>query len=83
MKHVTRVVVHDLVFIFTVTGTRRVNVLMKRGGQTLLEHMKRIMEQSNLKTDYAKDLDERGVYMYVKSANIIIHLSICSDIALV
>ncbi|XP_055882530.1 uncharacterized protein LOC106061672 isoform X1 [Biomphalaria glabrata] len=46
--------------ITTLKGTRRVNVLMKRGGQVLLDHMKRVLDQSNLQDDtYAKDLDER------------------------
>ncbi|KAH9510115.1 hypothetical protein Btru_043506 [Bulinus truncatus] len=47
--------------ISTLKGTRRVNVLMKRGGQTLLDHMKRVLDQSKLQDDtYAKDLDERA-----------------------
>ncbi|CAL1528526.1 unnamed protein product [Lymnaea stagnalis] len=48
--------------ITTLKGLRRVNVLMKRGGQTLLDHMKRVLDQSGLQDDdtYAKDLDERG-----------------------
>lgn len=34
---------------------------MKRGGQALLDHMKKILDQSNLHDDdYAKDLDEKG-----------------------
>lgn len=45
-----------------VKGTRRVNVLMKRGGQALQDHMKRVIDQSGLHEpdQYAKDLDERG-----------------------
>ncbi|XP_059175867.1 uncharacterized protein LOC131955682 [Physella acuta] len=48
--------------ITTLKGLRRVNVLMKRGGQALLDHMKRVLDQSGLQDDntYAKDLDERG-----------------------
>lgn len=49
-------------FIFVpVKGLRRVNVMMKRGGQTLIDHMKKVLNQSGLQDkDYAKDLDERG-----------------------
>ncbi|XP_070192116.1 uncharacterized protein [Littorina saxatilis] len=48
--------------ISTLKGTRRVNVLMKRGGQALADHMKRVIDQSGLHEpgQYAKDLDERG-----------------------
>ncbi|GFO17404.1 hypothetical protein PoB_004390900, partial [Plakobranchus ocellatus] len=49
--------------VSTLKGTRRVNVLMKRGGQTLLDQVRRVIEQSRLdddKSTYAKDLDERG-----------------------
>lgn len=49
-----------------VKGPRRVNVLMKRGGQLLIDHMKRVMDQSGLNEpmpgEYARDLDERGKY---------------------
>ncbi|KAK3580637.1 hypothetical protein CHS0354_013399 [Potamilus streckersoni] len=45
--------------VSTLTGLKRVNVIMKRGGQTLLDHMKKIMDLCKLKDDYAKDLDER------------------------
>ncbi|GFS03619.1 hypothetical protein ElyMa_001154700 [Elysia marginata] len=48
--------------ISTLKGTRRVNVLMKRGGQALQEHVRRVIDQSRLDEDrgtYAKDLDER------------------------
>lgn len=42
-------------------GHRRVKIKMKRGGQALLDHMKKILDQSNLHDDdYAKDLDEKG-----------------------
>ncbi|XP_041349516.1 uncharacterized protein LOC121368836 [Gigantopelta aegis] len=46
--------------ITTLKGTRRVNVLMRRGGQTLLDHIKRLLNESRLQDDYPKDLDERG-----------------------
>ena len=44
------------------SGQRRVNVLMRRGGQLLREHMLRVMEQSRLMDDqaYRNDLDEKG-----------------------
>lgn len=42
-------------------GIKKVNVIWKRGGQKLQDHMKNILEQSKLKEDdYAKDLDEKG-----------------------
>lgn len=52
------------VVLGAVKGTRRVNVLMKRGGQALQEHMKRVIDQSGLQEpgQYAKDLDERGTF---------------------
>ncbi|XP_046353241.1 uncharacterized protein LOC124133066 isoform X2 [Haliotis rufescens] len=46
--------------ISTLRGPRRVNVLMRRGGQAILDHIKKVMDQSNLGEDYAKDLDEKG-----------------------
>lgn len=37
------------------------NILFTRGGQILVEHMKRVLVESNLRRqDYAQDLDERG-----------------------
>ncbi|RUS85817.1 hypothetical protein EGW08_006446 [Elysia chlorotica] len=48
--------------VSTLKGTRRVNVLMKRGGQVLQDHLRRVIDQSKLDDDrgtYAKDLDER------------------------
>ncbi|XP_064632370.1 uncharacterized protein LOC135490795 isoform X2 [Lineus longissimus] len=45
--------------VTTLRGTRKVNVKMRRGGQALLDHLKRIIEDSKLKSDYANDLDER------------------------
>lgn len=45
-------------------GIKKVNVIWKRGGQKLQDHMKNILEQSKLKEDdYAKDLDEKGNVM--------------------
>lgn len=46
-----------------VRGIKKVNVVWKRGGQKLQDHMKKILEQSKLKEDdYAKDLDEKGKF---------------------
>lgn len=45
----------------TLVGTKRVNVKMKKGGQALLDHMKSILNMSELKdAEAAKDLDEKG-----------------------
>lgn len=45
----------------SVRGIKKVNVIWKREGEKLKEHMKQILEQSKLKEDdYAKDLDEKG-----------------------
>ncbi|XP_074645814.1 uncharacterized protein LOC141902071 [Tubulanus polymorphus] len=47
--------------VSTLKGVRRVNVKMRRGGQQLWDHLKRVLEQSKMKDDeYAKDLDEQG-----------------------
>ncbi|XP_046563193.1 uncharacterized protein LOC124272090 isoform X4 [Haliotis rubra] len=46
--------------VSTLRGPRRVNVLMRRGGQAILDHIRKVMDQSNLGEDYAKDLDEKG-----------------------
>ncbi|XP_050412857.2 uncharacterized protein LOC126827500 isoform X2 [Patella vulgata] len=48
--------------ISTLTGTRRVNVLMRRGGQEIIDHMKKVLQLCKLRDDdqYAKDLDEKG-----------------------
>jgi len=49
--------------VSTVRGIKKVNVVWKRGGLQLQNHMKKILEQSKLKEDdYAKDLDERGMW---------------------
>ncbi|XP_060590079.1 uncharacterized protein LOC132745239 isoform X2 [Ruditapes philippinarum] len=46
--------------ITTLRGIKKVNVVWKRGGKKLQDHMKKILEQSKLKEDdYAKDLDEK------------------------
>lgn len=43
------------------SGQKRVNVKMKKGGQALIDHMKNILSMSELKEgEAAKDLDERG-----------------------
>ena len=48
----------------SVRGIKKVNVLWKRGGQKMQDHMKNILDQSKLKEDdYAKDLDEKGVLL--------------------
>ncbi|XP_052781998.1 uncharacterized protein LOC128218381 [Mya arenaria] len=47
--------------VTTLRGIKKVNVVWKRGGKKLQDHMKKILEQSKLKEDdYAKDLDEKG-----------------------
>lgn len=43
----------------TLRGMKKVNVVWKRGGKQLQDHLKKIMEQCKLKDDYAKDLDEK------------------------
>lgn len=51
-----------------VKGPRRVNVLMRRGGEALLDHMKRVLEQSKLMDNtYTKDLDERSTVSFFYS----------------
>lgn len=46
--------------VSTLRGLKKVNVVWKRGGKKLQDHMKKILEQSKLKEDdYAKDLDEK------------------------
>lgn len=49
--------------VSTVTGTKRVNVKLKKGGQELIEHMKKIIAHSDMKGDYNK-MDETGVWMF-------------------
>ncbi|WAR25226.1 hypothetical protein MAR_010930 [Mya arenaria] len=44
----------------TLTGVRRVNVIMTRGGQELQDHMKKVIRLSKLVDQYAKDLDEKA-----------------------
>ena len=41
---------------------KKVNVIWKRGGKKLTDHMKKILDMSRLRDDYAKDLDEKGNY---------------------
>lgn len=43
----------------TVRGTKRVNVKLKKGGQELIEHMKKIIAHSDMKGDYNR-MDETG-----------------------
>jgi len=43
-----------------VTGVRRVNVIMTRGGAALQEHMKKVIRLSKLVDEYKNDLDEKG-----------------------
>lgn len=45
----------------TVTGVRRVNVIMRRGGAALQQHLEKVINLSKLVDKYAKDLDERGL----------------------
>ncbi|KAK7484146.1 hypothetical protein BaRGS_00024635 [Batillaria attramentaria] len=61
--------------ISTLKGLRRVNVLMKRGGQTLQDHMKRVIDQSGLNEpgEYAKDLDERGDIDFLSHYKLVDH----------
>lgn len=48
-------------FIFiVVVGNKRVNVKLKRGGQALIDQMKKIITQSSLREEISKNLDERG-----------------------
>ncbi|GFO14407.1 hypothetical protein PoB_004091200 [Plakobranchus ocellatus] len=47
----------------TIHGQRRMNILFRRGGMLLREHMKKVIEQSKLAEDppgFRNDLDERG-----------------------
>lgn len=46
--------------VSSVTGTKRVNVKLKKGGQELIEHMKKIVAHSDMKGDYNK-MDETGL----------------------
>lgn len=46
----------------TVRGTKRVNVKLKKGGQELIEHMKKIIAHSDLKGDYNR-MDETGTLL--------------------
>ncbi|GFS03630.1 dormancy/auxin associated domain-containing protein [Elysia marginata] len=50
----------------TISGQRRMNILFRRGGMLLRDHMKKVIDQSKLIDDpaevmtYRNDLDERG-----------------------
>ncbi|CAG2254687.1 unnamed protein product [Mytilus edulis] len=46
--------------VSTLIGNKRVNVKLKRGGQAIIDHMKKIITQSSLREEIAKNLDERG-----------------------
>lgn len=46
----------------TVRGTKRVNVKLKKGGQELIEHMKKIIAHSDMKGDYNR-MDETGTLL--------------------
>jgi len=46
--------------MFLVVGNKRVNVKLKRGGQAIIDHMKKIITQSSLREEINKNLDERG-----------------------
>ena len=48
----------------SVTGVRRVNVIMRRGGAALQQHLEKVINLSKLVDKYAKDLDERGKYFF-------------------
>jgi hypothetical protein len=50
-----------------VTGVRRVNVIMRRGGAALQQHLEKVISLSRLVDQYAKDLDERGKILYLHS----------------
>ncbi|XP_053377938.1 uncharacterized protein LOC123530293 [Mercenaria mercenaria] len=43
----------------SLTGVRRVNVIMRRGGAALQQHLEKVISLSRLVDKYAKDLDER------------------------
>ncbi|XP_060590100.1 uncharacterized protein LOC132745252 [Ruditapes philippinarum] len=45
--------------IDSLTGVRRVNVIMRRGGAALQQHLEKVISLSRLVDQYAKDLDER------------------------
>lgn len=47
-------------FLIQVSGLKRVNVIMRRGGQALQKHMEKVIDLSKLVDKYAKDLDEKG-----------------------
>ena len=43
------------------SGLKRVNIILRRGGSALRRHMEKIIAMSGFGHDkYAKDLDERG-----------------------
>lgn len=46
--------------VYLVSGIRRVNVIMRRGGAVLQKHLEKVISLSKLVDKYAKDLDERG-----------------------
>ena len=46
--------------VSTLVGNKRVNVKLKRGGQAIIDHMKKIITQSSLREEINKNLDERG-----------------------
>ena len=49
------------------TGLKRVNIILRRGGSALRRHMEKIIAMSGFGHDkYAKDLDERGKSLRLK-----------------
>ena len=50
----------NLLFCVLVVGNKRVNVKLKRGGQAIIDHMKKIITESSLREEINKNLDERG-----------------------
>ncbi|KAL3311041.1 hypothetical protein Ciccas_010383 [Cichlidogyrus casuarinus] len=57
-----------------VTGVQRIRIIMKRGGQTLLDHMQKVVEGSSLKEELApekaSDVDFLASYRLVDPAKI-------------
>ena len=51
------------------TGAKRVNVKMRKGGQALIEHMRKIIALSDLKGELPKEyrtMDEKGMSIFIR-----------------
>ena len=51
--------------LVAVKGQKRIRVLMKRGGAALMDHLKKLLESSQLVDEISQHPDERGKGMVV------------------